>query len=331
MSDPAPIPMPTPAPAAEAPAPAPPRGRAFWWAVLGIAVVEVLGHAVIQARVARRDDWAEALAFVREEHEAHDLVVAAPDWADPLLREAAGDLIDRPMAGRSDTAAYGRLWVVSIRGHRAPEQPEGEPELARAFGRVHVARWTLPAPSVLYDFVAHVGEARVVRRENGVDLPCRTLTALGNTMGGLQAGPVEGAPRHLCDAQRPWLWVGPTTTMDLELRGRHCVSTHAAGTEPIVITYDDVPLGETIVLHGGLWWERERWRNGSDVEVVVRLDGEEIGRMTHRDGDGWKRMEAAIPEGRRGGSGAVAVEVSSAGDPNFRAFCWAGSSRGSAR
>lgn len=304
------------------------RGRGFWWAVLGVAAVEVLGHWVIQSRVASRDDWAGALSFVRQEHAPRDLVVAAPDWADPLLREAAGDLIDRPMAGRSDTAAYARLWVVSIRGHRAPEQPEGEPELARDFGRVRVARWALPAPSVLYDFVEHVGRARVVRRDNGVDIPCRTVTALGNTMGGLQAGPVEGAPRHLCDAQRPWLWVGPTTTMDLALRGRHCVSTHAAGTEPIIITYDDVPLGEAVVLYGGLWWERERWRNGSDVVVVVRLDGEEIGRMTHRDGDGWKRMEAAIPEGRRHGRGAIAVEVSSTGDPNFRAFCWAGSTRG---
>jgi hypothetical protein len=303
-----------------------PRRPSLWWLVLAIGVVEILGQLVIEARVAPRSEWQQALGAVRAEWQEHDALVVAPRWADPLLREAAGDLIDREMAGHSDLAAYGRLWVVSIRGHRSSEAPPEPPELSRDFGRVHVERWTLPAPRVLYDFVEHVGEANVTRRERGQDLPCRTITSMGQTMGGLANGPIETAPRHLCDPGRPWLWVGATTTMDLELRGRHCISQHAQGSEPISTSYDDVPLGETVVLHGGIWWERERWRNGGDVEVVVRLDGEEIGRMTHHDGDGWKRMEAAIPEARRGGRGRVSVDVS-AENPEFRAFCWAGSTR----
>ncbi len=302
----------------------------LWWAILAIAAVEVIGHFVIQSRVATRSDWQGALAHVRAEWREDDLVVAAPEWADPVLREAAGDLVDLAGAGRSDTAAYARLWVVSIRGHRAPETPEGPPEASQDFGRVRVERWLLPAPSVLYDFVEHVGDARVSRRERGADVPCRRVTSMGQTQGGLSNGPIEGAPRHLCDPGRDWLWVGATTTMDLELRGRRCVSQHPQGPEPIVTSYDEVPLGEAVVLHGGLWWERERWRNGGDVEVVIRLDGEEIGRATHHDGDGWKRMEASIPEERRGGRGTVSVEVS-AESPDLRAFCWAGSTRGAAR
>lgn len=299
----------------------------LWWAIVAIGAIEILGHFVTQARVATRTEWTEALALVRAEWQEDDALVAAPDWADPLLREAAGELVDRPMAGHSDLAPYARLWVVSIRGHVAREAPAGAPELSRDFGRVRVERFALPAPTVLYDFVEHVGDAHVARRERGTDVPCRTVESMGATQGGLQAGPIEGAPRHLCDPGRPWLWVGPTTTMDLELRGRRCVSQHAQGPEPIVTSYDDVPLGDAIVVHGGLWWERERWRNGGDVTLVVRLDGEEIGRMTHHDGDGWKRMEAAIPAARRGQRGRVSIEVS-AEDPEYRAFCWAGSSRG---
>ena len=298
----------------------------LWWAVLAIGLVEILGQVVIEARVAPRTEWQEALAGVREEWREGDAIVVAPLWADPLLREAAGDLVDRAMAGHSDLAAYDRLWVVSIRGHRSDEAPEGAPELTRDVGRVRVERWDLPTPSVLYDFVAHVGEAHVTRRANGQDLACRTVSSMGSTQGGLSNGPIEGAPRHLCDPSQPWLWVGATTTMDLELRGRHCVSQHAQGSDPITTSYDDVPLGRAIVLFGGVWWERERWRNGGDVEVVVRLDGEEIGRMTHHDGDGWKRMEAAVPEARVGTRGRVSVDVMAA-DPMFRAFCWAGSSR----
>lgn len=304
------------------------RPSRLWWAVVAVGLVEVLGQLVIEARVAPRDEWHDALASVREQWHEQDAVVVAPRWADPLLREAAGDLVDREMAGHSDLAAYDRLWVVSIRGHRSDEAPEGPPELAEDFGRVRVERWDLPTPSVLYDFVAHVGEAHVTRRANGEELPCRTLTSMGSTQGGLSNGPIEGAPRHLCDPSQPWLWVGATTTMDLELRGRHCVSQHAQGSDPITTSYDDVPLGSSIVIHGGIWWERERWRNGGDVEVVVRLDGdEELGRMVHHDGDGWKRMEASVPEARVGTRGRVSIEVMAA-DPMFRAFCWAGSSRG---
>jgi len=299
----------------------------LWWVVLALAAIEVTGHFVTQGRVATRGEWAAALAYVQGEWSEHDAVIGAPDWADPLVREAAGELVDRAMAGRSDLAAYGRLWVVSIRGHRAREAPAGDPDLRRDFGPVRVERFTLAPPSVLYDLVEPVGHAHLTRRAGDQDVPCRTLESMGPTQGGLQAGPIEGAPRHVCDPGRPWLWVGATTTMDLELRGRRCVSQHAQGPEPIVTSYDDVPLGDAIVLFGGLWWERERWRNGGDVEVVVRLDGEEIGRMTHHDGDGWKRMEAAIPPERRGQRGRVSVEVS-AQNPEYRAFCWAGSSRG---
>jgi len=341
----APVP-PTPVSTNEAPASSPVGSSeparasgwsSLWWAILAIAAIEVIGHFVIQSRVPPPSGRTGPAAPVRGGAgqggggwRGGGPGSAGPGWPDPLLGGAAGELLDRPRSGRSDTAAYARLWVVSIRGHRAPETPDGPPEASQDFGRVRVERWALAAPSVLYDFVEHVGDARVSRRERGADVPCRLVTSMGQTQGGLSNGPIEGAPRHLCDPGRDWLWVGATTTMDLELRGRRCVSQHPQGAEPIVTAYDDVPLGDAVVLHGGLWWERERWRNGGDVEVVIRLDGEEIGRATHHDGDGWKRMEASIPEERRGGRGTLSVEVS-AESPDLRAFCWAGSTRGAAR
>ncbi len=303
------------------------RPGRLYLAIPLIAAAELLGQLVISSRVASRDAWREALAFVRSEWRPDDTIVAAPRWSDPLLREAAGSLLDARREGASDLAAYARLWVVSIRGAHAEGVDAEARELTRDFGRVRVERFALPAPSVLYDFVEHVGDAHVTRTERGVALPCREVMSAGSTQGGLGNGPFESAPRHLCDPARPWLAVFRTTTMDLELRARRCVSQHAQGEEPITTSYDDVPLGSSIVLYGGLWWERERWRNGGDVEVIVRLDGDEIGRMTHHDGDGWKRMEAAIPDARRGARGRVSIEVS-ARDPEFRAFCWAGSTRG---
>lgn len=303
------------------------RPGRIYWIIPAVAAVEILGQGVIQSRVADQDDWRDALEHVRAEWQPSDTLVAAPRWSSPLMREAAGSLLDRPRAGASDLAAYDRLWVVSIRGARAEEAPDEAPDESLDFGRVRVERFALPTPTVLYDFTEHVGEARVTRTENGAPIPCPITNAPGSSYGGLAAGPYEGAPRHVCDPRRPWLTVFATTTVDLELRGRRCVSQHAAGPEPITTSYDDVPLGRSVVLYGGIWWERERWRNGADVHVVVRLDGEEIGRMTHRDGDGWKRMEASIPSERVGGRGRVSVDVS-APDQEFRAFCWSASTRG---
>lgn len=287
------------------------------------AVGELAANAHITSEVARRDDWMDALAFVRSEWQPIDVVTSAPRWTDPLLREAAHSLIDRNMAGRSDNHRYARLWALSIRGALSDEAPEGMPEFERDFGEVHLARYALPAPSLQYDFIDHIEEARVVRMDGANAIPCNFTPSFGNNIsGGLQAGPLEG-PRHQCDPARPWLWVGATTTMDYELRGRRCIWNHPEGSNAIISTYENVLLGETVSLYGGLWWEQERTLDRGDVELVVRVDGEEIGRMRHHDGDGWKHMEASIPEARRGSRGSIAIEVTSTA-PDWRTFCWAG-------
>jgi hypothetical protein len=110
---------------------------------------------------------------------------------------------------------------------------------------------------------------------------------------------------------------------------RYCVWQHPAGTEPIRASFADVPLGERLVLYGGLYYEHKRNLEHGPVSVAVRVDGEEIGRMTHADGDGWKRMEASTQRaGRpRRERGTVTIEVT-APNPHLRSLCWAATTRG---
>ena len=310
---------------------APPSSAApsrLWLLLFAVAAVEVVGHLVIQSRVVPDTDWDAAAAFVRSEWRERDVVSAAPRWADPLMRRAVGDLLSTSSAGRADLEGFERLWVLSIRGHRAAEAPEGAPELVRSFGAVTVERWALPRVEVHYDFADHVGEASVVRTEGDREVPCR-LTRSGAQGGGLGSGPITPAERHVCDPGRPWLWVGTTVEEDLAMLPRRCVWQHPPGGEDVVrTTFAEVPLGERLVLHAGLWWEHERTMDHGLVSVRVLLDGVEIGTLVHRDGDGWKRLEAAIPEERRGGVGSVSIETS-APDPQFRTVCWAASTRSS--
>jgi hypothetical protein len=319
-----------PVAASAAPSATPPSRRgesAFWLLLLGVAAVEVVGHFVVQSRVVPASDWDAAAAHVREEWVEGDVVTVAPRWADPLLREAIGDRLDLASAGRSDLAPYRRLWSLSIRGHRAAEAPEGAPDHAQAFGRVLVERWELPQDeTILYDFVEHVEDAEVALLEGAQPRPCRWTRGGRPSGGGLGSGPITPAERHVCDPGRPWLWVGATVEEDLEMLPRRCVWQHPPGPEPVRASFPDVPLGEAIVLYGGLWWEHERTMAGGPVDVVVRVEGREVGRLTHRDGDGWKRIEAAVPEALRGGRGRVDVEVS-APNPHLRTLCWAATTR----
>jgi hypothetical protein len=190
-----------------------------------------------------------------------------------------------------------------------------------------VLRWSLPYEPVLYDFVEHVREAHVVRVENGVDHPCVWQASGRPTGGGLGAGPITPAERWQCDFQRNWLWVGATVEEDLTLRARRCVWQHPSGNEPIRVSYPNVPLGQRLVLYGDIYYEHERERTHGPLDVVVRVDGEEVGRMRHFDGDGFKRMEASTAMSDRRERGTVSIEVT-APDPNLRTFCWIASTRG---
>lgn len=303
-----------------------------------LAFTEVLAHFLEVSRVPQPSDYADAIAFVRSEWQADDALTSAPRWNDPNVRAAAGDLIDDRMAGRSDLDAYARLWSLSIRGARADDAPHDAPELSRAFGEVRVERWPLPAPRVVYDFTEHVASAHAFRRDGGAstETACRLVATRGGAPGGLQAGP-QSTPNHFeCGSySEPWLWVGATVNEDLELRPRRSIYQHPAEGGTISLVFDDVPLGDAIVLYSGVWWEFERSRDGAPITMVIRLaspteggiDWEEIGRGVHHDGDGWARMEAAIPEARRGGRGSVRFEVTTTG-AYHRTYSWHATMRG---
>jgi len=322
------MPQSTPPPSQNEP---PDRGlpRFVLLLVGAIAFTEVLGHFLEVSRVPTQADYGAAFAFLRSEWRPGDAISSAPAWNDPNVRAGASDLVDDRMAGRSDLAAYARLWEVSIRGARAADAPHEAPSFARAFGEVRLARWDLPAPSMLYDFTDHVATAHAFRRNGeGGETDCRMIESRGPAPGGLPAGP-QTTPHHFeCGSYgEPWLWVGATVNEDLELRPRRSIYQHPVEGGVIALAFDDVPLGDSIVLYSGVWWEFERTRDGAPITMVIRLDGEEIGRGVHHDGDGWARMEAAIPDDRRGGHGSIRFEVTTTG-AYHRSYSWQATMRG---
>lgn len=299
-----------------------------WFALLAFPLVEVSAHAITRSRVPKLRDWQAAAAYVKPRVGPRDLVSVAPAWADPLLREVLGAQIDLPMAGRSDTSFYERLWSLSIRGARPAEAPPDETQLLeqRAFGRVQVALWSLGKSRVRFDFARELARAEVSVLRGDGERACEWRTQRAGRGGALGAGVLAPRDRFVCKGEG--VWVAPVVMEDLDLQPRYCVYQPALGQGGrLRVRFREVPLGDQLVLYAGVYYEHERMREGGPIELHVNLDGRRAAALTHRDGDGWKRL--ALPTAR--GTAELGFEVT-ANEPRRRHFCWSATTRdGSAR
>jgi hypothetical protein len=301
-----------------------PRWASPWWLIfLGLAVAEVVALAVRQQRVPPESDWLAAAQLVRAHLESTDAITVAPAWADPLLRLYLGDRITPKVAGRSDLASFERLWVLSIRGQRTAEAPLRAPDFSEDVGRVHVERYDFGPTPVVLDLVDALPSAHVEVATGSGTLECPWKERVGGAYrGGLGFGPLPPRQRFVCDAGRPSGWVGVTLLEDLSLAPRRCVYQHPQGRAPVSVTYADVHLGSRLVLYAGLDYHQERDEKGAPVTLRVLVDDREIGRVVHKDGEGWKRVELATRSDADPVRGNLRLEVS-APNAQRRAFCWA--------
>jgi hypothetical protein len=261
----------------------------------------------------------------RLRHEG-DLVVMAPRWAEPMARRALGDAV-MPLRdlGRPDESGYRHAVEVSALGARDPALA-GWRELDRVeAGDFVVRRLESPGPRpAVFDFVDELGPERVaVAMEPGGPCGFREHAALA--AGGLGGHPTFPARRFDCPGGL-FFHVGVTAIADQEFRARRCLWAHPPAHGEIVLRYRDVPLGDAIVGHGGLYWIIERERDGAPITLRVAVDGEELGRVVHHDGDGWAGFELPLGAHARTTAGEVLFAVSSP-DYRHRHFCFEARSR----
>jgi hypothetical protein len=193
---------------------------------------------------------------------------------------------------------------------------------------VTVRRHDLGPSPVLYDFLDHLPEAQVEHVDRGTVRPCAWTENASFGRGGLGQGPMWPRERFVCSGASPWVFVGETITEDLDLRPRRCAWQHPTGAGPLRARFTNVPLGDELVLHAGLYYEHERMEEHPPFHVRVLVGDDEVGHLVHEDGDGWKRLVAST---RVHGAPArqqadVTIEVE-APAPNLRSVCWAATTR----
>jgi hypothetical protein len=274
---------------------------------VALALIEAIVSLTAPLRAPKANDWAAAERDVRAGFRPGDLIVAAPAWADPIMRMHLGDLISIPTAGRMDGARFSRVWEIDQRGARAPETRDGRVVQERRHGALTLRQVERPGAAVSYDFLARVGDARVSRVDaSGAALPC----------------PWQG-DRFQC----------PLIGFNFVRRQLVEVDTHlrwALLVQPverarIVVEYPAVVLGRELAIATGLSnvWMRKAAKGPVDLNVTI--DGKPALHVTTYNESGWliSHVDTAA---RAGQTAVVRFEVSSPA-PYARYFGFAAEAR----
>lgn len=301
------------------------RYAALLLPIVGLA--ELGAHYATSRRAPAFGDWAEIAEPVRTTHQAGDLVLVAPHWAEPLARQALGDeLMPLRDLARPDTRRYRSALEISILGQRHADL-EGWREVSRSqHGPFELRRVENPkAAPVLVDFVDALTPQRAQVFFGPQAAPCPFRTHAPMRSGNLGGHPTFPAERFECPGGL-FYHAAVTVIADQDFRPRRCIWAHPPRHGEWLVRFADVKLGEVISGHGGMYWVTERSRDGAPITLTARVDGRSVGRAVHHDGDGWAGFEFSLGElaGRDGAEVEFAV---TAPNNRHRHFCFEAHSR----
>lgn len=299
--------------------------RFAWLLVPSLGLAELYGHFHFSSRPASPEEWQSLRPAVERLRKKSELVVIAPQWAEPNARAAFGDAV-MPLedVARADESAYLRAIEVSTLRATAPELASWKTVSEERVGKFRLRVLENPSPArVVFDFVAHVAEARVVDWSPAGEKPCPFTTNARREAGGLHGDQAYPAARHVCAGGGHF--VGVTVVEDEQWRGRRCIWAEPIDGAALSIRWDPVAVGTKIVGYGTLPFWTEREKRGAPVEMEVLVGGSSVGKYVHKDGDGWKRFE--FPAGGHAMS-VTSVELKITSRPaRLRSFCFQADTR----
>lgn len=273
-------------------------------AVLVLALLETAQALVSPFRAPSDDDWQRAAAAVRGGFKTGDLIVAAPDWADPVMRRHLGSLVTVAMAARLDDAAYGRVWELTQKG--AGTQTRGQETFRERFGNLTLRRIERTPVEIKFDFVQLWQQARVMRDSAAGIVPC-ALTA----------------DRFSCPDSAEH-FVKPAL-LEFDFGMRMALFAPPVSGAAVVMQYDDVPLGRTLTVGAGLHHVWLRKAGQGEVTIEVFVAGQSVGRLTVDNRSAWQPKH--FDTGAFAGQRQIVRFVITSPDPSSRHFGFAAEAR----
>jgi hypothetical protein len=236
-------------------------------AIVLLALVETVNAFVAPSRAPTAKDWTAAAAKVRAGFRPGDLIVAAPAWADPLMRQQLGDLVPMPVAGRMDAARYARVFEISQRGARATDTAGARVVETSRHGTLTVKRWEKPAAKVTFDFLAEWHRAEVsVLTPDHVEVPCGAAQDRFQCLGGATLKP---------------------ELLEVDTTLRNGLALDPVERSTLVVEFAEVPLGRELAIASGLHSVWFRKLGDGKVRMRVFVDGRELGAVEATSQSGW--------------------------------------------
>jgi len=288
-------------------------------------LAELGAHLWFRASAPAMQDWAALVAPVRELRKKGEVIVVTPRWAEPLARQSLGaELFPLAQVARADSERYPGAVEISILGAVSDETGSWIEEERRQVGQFTVRRLRNPsARPTRVDFVDRLPTAQVTFGQPAT--PCSWNPRARVAAGGLGGHPTFPGERFECGGSM-FFNVGVTAIADEEFVPRRCIWAHPPAAGDLRIGFPAVDLGDEIVGHGGLYWMVERPRTGAPIHLTIRVDGDTVGEVVHRDGEGWAPF--AVPLGSHAGQTGALVEFAvSSPDHRHRHFCFEAISR----
>ena len=279
-------------------------GLTLW---LGLVALLALGSWETFAPFAHRaatpssSDWAATVAQLRTERDSEDAaILIAPDWLAPLARFHLGPLVPLAMATLSDVDRFGRIFELSLKGHRHRWLQRRTAIKQFDHGSLRLSLFQQTAAQIRYDFTEKVAHASV-------------------TVGPPRTPCAKRGERFVCNARAGWNWVGPHLA-EVAHRPYRCVYAHPVQGKRLRISFERVPLGDQIIAYTGIDDFDNRKKAEGQVRLQVFVGDRMAGAIVHQNSWPWHRVEIDTrPEANR--LATVYFEVTS--DRGFaRTFCF---------
>jgi hypothetical protein len=300
-----------------------PRAR-FLWLLVPIAGLAELGLFWVDAtRAPRVGEWQAIRAEVAKLKRPGDLLLVAPEWADPIARYAFGDAL-LPIAdeARADDSSYARAVEVDALGAVPAELDGWAVREERAVGRFKLRVRENPKPAqVLFSFIdnARPPFLSVTAGDSGEsERACVYTEHATVSTGGLHGHLAFPRERYTCGGEE--FFVGVTILDDQEYRPRRCLWAEPRAGESVRLQFKSVPMGRKIYGYAGLSYFLFRDGAHGPTVITVHVAGQQVGSYEHHDERGWHHFEFDT-ERFAGQTADVELDVAS-DDPSDRQLCF---------
>lgn len=313
--------------------------RSYFYAAFILAgLIELCAHYIQSRGAVRENEWLEARKALEQAVEPSDLVLVAPDWADPLARKYfGGELLNIERAAFTDVSVFPRAIEVSMRGQHRAELAGFALQKEIESGPFTLRILSNPTYQPRLDqLLAHVGtpNMRVTRVDYAgqgsaggkMEIDC-PFVKTDVQSGGLGFGAPHPAKHYECPKGG---MAGISILTDLDYNPRHCLLIFPpGGKSKIQIRMDAFRFGKK--LHGshGVYVHSERLLKFPPIALSLSSGEAAIGKIVHADGEGWTQFQLETPA-LEGQTASLSLEIESpvglstgGYDGAWRQYCFA--------